>query len=187
MISLLLPSILAGSIVQSSASPLPPRGLQSTCLAKVQFIKLQSTKFQEIGIFKSLPSMPRAVMWPLAETLPNPSLTNPTRPLSPLTVMPIPIHSRPLVRAKRGGRTDGVGIPTFDWSIAESLQSMGLPVITAGGLTPENVPDAVMTVRPWRIDVAGGVEAKPGRKDLEKVSKFVGGARKAAVEANKGF
>ncbi|KAL3800627.1 hypothetical protein HJC23_006089 [Cyclotella cryptica] len=85
--------------------------------------------------------------------------------------------------AKEGG---GTGV-TFDWSIAESLQSMGLPVIIAGGLTPENVPDAVTTVRPWGIDVAGGVEAEPGRKDLEKVSKFVGGARKAAVEANKGF
>ena len=85
--------------------------------------------------------------------------------------------------AKEGG---GTGV-TFDWSIAESLQSMGLPVIIAGGLTPENVGDAVTTVRPWGIDVAGGVEASPGKKDLEKVDKFVNGARRAAVEANKGI
>lgn len=85
--------------------------------------------------------------------------------------------------AKEGG---GTGV-TFDWSIAEAVQSMGLPVIIAGGLTPENVAEAVTGVRPWGIDVAGGVEAEPGRKDLEKLTKFVGGARQAAVEANKGF
>jgi phosphoribosylanthranilate isomerase len=85
--------------------------------------------------------------------------------------------------AKEGG---GTGV-TFDWSIAECLQSMGLPVIIAGGLTPENVEEAVSTVRPWGIDVAGGVEASPGKKDLDKVDKFVSGARRAAVEANKGI
>ena len=85
--------------------------------------------------------------------------------------------------AKEGG---GTGV-TFDWSIAESLQSMGLPVIIAGGLTPDNVGQAVTSIRPWGIDVAGGVEAGPGKKDLDKVEKFVCGARQAAVEASKGI
>ena len=85
--------------------------------------------------------------------------------------------------AKEGG---GTGV-IFDWAIAKSLQSMGLPVIIAGGLTPDNVDDAVSSVRPWGIDVAGGVEASAGKKDLEKVVKFVSSARIAAVEANKGF
>eukprot|EP00579_Thalassiosira_antarctica_P005664 CAMPEP_0201880294 /NCGR_PEP_ID=MMETSP0902-20130614/10918_1 /ASSEMBLY_ACC=CAM_ASM_000551 /TAXON_ID=420261 /ORGANISM="Thalassiosira antarctica, Strain CCMP982" /LENGTH=629 /DNA_ID=CAMNT_0048408279 /DNA_START=89 /DNA_END=1978 /DNA_ORIENTATION=- len=85
---------------------------------------------------------------------------------------------------KQGGGGTG---KTFDWSIAESLQNMGLPVIIAGGLTPENIGEAVGNVRPWGVDVAGGVEASPGVKDHDKVQKFVGGAKKAAVEASKGF
>ena len=85
--------------------------------------------------------------------------------------------------AKEGG---GTGV-TFDWSIAESLQSLGLPVIIAGGLNPDNIGDAVTEVMPWGIDVAGGVEAGPGKKDLDKVEKFVSRARNAAVEASKGF
>ena len=85
--------------------------------------------------------------------------------------------------AKHAG---GTGV-TFDWGIAEAVQNMGLPVIIAGGLTPDNIGDAVSNVRPWGVDVAGGVEASPGLKDQEKVQKFVGGAIKAAVEASKGF
>ena len=85
---------------------------------------------------------------------------------------------------KHGGGGTG---KTFDWTIAESIQNMGLPVIIAGGLTPMNVGEAVSNVRPWGVDVAGGVEASPGVKDHEKVEMFVGGAKKAAAEASKGF
>jgi len=75
----------------------------------------------------------------------------------------------------------------FDWTIAESIQNMGLPVMIAGGLTPENVGEAVGGVRPWGVDVAGGVEVRPGVKDHDKVRRFVSGARTAAAEADKGF
>jgi len=85
---------------------------------------------------------------------------------------------------KHGGGGTG---KTFDWTIAESIQNMGLPVIIAGGLTPENIGEAVGNVRPWGVDVAGGVEAGPGVKDHDKVRNFVGGAKKAAAEASKGF
>ena len=85
---------------------------------------------------------------------------------------------------KHGGGGTG---KTFDWTIAESIQSMGLPVIIAGGLTPMNIGEAVGNVRPWGVDVAGGVEASPGVKDHDKVKMFVGGAKKAALEASKGF
>jgi len=105
--------------------------------------------------------------------------------LSKVTSDPIAILLDTSIKGdKHGGGGTG---KTFDWTIAESIQNMGLPVIIAGGLTPDNISEAVGSVRPWGIDVAGGVEAGPGVKDVEKLQKFIGGAKKAAVEANKGF
>lgn len=70
----------------------------------------------------------------------------------------------------------------FDWKLAEGLPQ-NRRVILAGGLTPENVAMGIETVRPWGVDVASGVEASPGVKDLRKVQRFIRNARAADNEA----
>jgi len=67
----------------------------------------------------------------------------------------------------------------FDWSLAEGAP-LNRRVILAGGLTPENVAEAIGAVRPWGVDVSTGVESSPGHKDARKVREFVMNARRAA-------
>ncbi|MGQ0645619.1 MAG: phosphoribosylanthranilate isomerase [Elusimicrobiota bacterium] len=65
----------------------------------------------------------------------------------------------------------------FPWELAADLKAHGLPVFAAGGLTPENVSLAVETIRPFGVDVAGGVEKSPKRKDYDKMKSFIEAAR----------
>lgn len=68
----------------------------------------------------------------------------------------------------------------FDWSLAAmAVETRVDPVILAGGLTPDNVAEAVRRVRPYAVDVSSGVEASPGIKDPAKVAEFVAAARGA--------
>jgi phosphoribosylanthranilate isomerase len=66
---------------------------------------------------------------------------------------------------------------TCDWRLARAAAESA-PVILAGGLTPDNVAEAIAAVRPYGVDVASGVEASPGIKDPEKVRRFIENARK---------
>lgn len=75
------------------------------------------------------------------------------------------------------GEPGGTGVP-FDWAWVESAKAFGKPVFLAGGLTPENVKDAVKRAAPFAVDVASGVEKSAKRKDPEKMRAFIANAKK---------
>ncbi len=78
-------------------------------------------------------------------------------------------------------RPGGTGEP-FDWRGAtDSVRAVSevIPIVVAGGLTAKNVSEAISILKPWGVDVASGVEIRPGKKDPEKVRAFVKAVREA--------
>jgi phosphoribosylanthranilate isomerase len=71
---------------------------------------------------------------------------------------------------------------TFSWEIARAHRGP-TPVILSGGLTPDNVAEAIATVKPFAVDVASGVESSPGRKDPGKLEAFAAAVRESAAVA----
>jgi phosphoribosylanthranilate isomerase len=65
----------------------------------------------------------------------------------------------------------------FNWDLAVEARKFGKPIFLAGGLTPENVADAVKKVNPFAVDVSSGVESAPGKKDAAKVRAFIAAVR----------
>jgi len=76
------------------------------------------------------------------------------------------------------GKLGGTG-ETFNWDLALEARGWGRPIFLAGGLTPENVAEAVQRAQPYGVDVSSGVEAAPGRKDHAKVRAFIKAAKPA--------
>jgi phosphoribosylanthranilate isomerase len=74
-------------------------------------------------------------------------------------------------------RRGGTGL-TIDWSRAAAV-ARNRRIVMAGGLTPENVADAIKAVRPYGVDVSSGVEDSPGVKNVDKVERFLASARSA--------
>jgi phosphoribosylanthranilate isomerase len=74
----------------------------------------------------------------------------------------------------------GVG-SRADWQQVATLHAYGR-IILAGGLTPDNVQEAIRVVRPYAVDVGSGVEAAPGKKDWQKVRAFISRAKHALAD-----
>ena len=74
----------------------------------------------------------------------------------------------------------------FNWELAvEAKRRFDIPMILAGGLTPENVGEAVKRVRPYAVDISSGVEAEPGRKDHAKLKAYIRAVRNADAESSR--
>ena len=82
-----------------------------------------------------------------------------------------------LLDASVKGTYGGTGVRA-DWNGAAAL-ARHFPLLLAGGLTPENVAEAVELVKPWGVDVASGVESSPGSKDEAKMKSFIAAVRYA--------
>jgi len=91
------------------------------------------------------------------------------------------VTDRVLIDSRVGATmTGGTGV-AFDWAAAREMFASApreLQLIVAGGLKPESVAEAISQLGPWGVDVCSGVEASPGRKDPDKLARFIENARK---------
>jgi len=104
------------------------------------------------------------------------SLIQPFRAIQPSAVEKV---FALLIDSEVNGSSGGTG-STFDWESTRGViefLSLSVPVIVAGGLNPLNAADAIKTFQPFGLDVSSGVEARPGKKDPEKVRAFVRAVR----------
>jgi phosphoribosylanthranilate isomerase len=110
----------------------------------------------------------------------------------PMTIKAFPAGDPRMARAREYGAdvvmvdspSPGSG-KVFDWDLVGDVPH-GVRLLLAGGLTPENVAEAIGRVRPWGVDVATGVEAAPGRKDPRRLRAFIAAARAADPPAYEG-
>jgi phosphoribosylanthranilate isomerase len=120
-------------------------------------------------------------------TVSNPLPHTPTNPMtdSPAALLAAQIEriarmgftDRVLIDSRVGAAKGGTGVP-FDWSAARTLfASASLHLVVAGGLTAQNVAQAIAQLKPWGVDVSSGIEASPGRKDPALLARFLQNAR----------
>jgi phosphoribosylanthranilate isomerase len=88
------------------------------------------------------------------------------------------IADRVLIDSKVGAAAGGTGV-AYEWARARAVFAApaGVRLIVAGGLKPENVAEAIRQLAPWGVDISSGVEASPGRKDPERLARFIANAR----------
>jgi len=103
---------------------------------------------------------------------------------NPLAPAPNPVQRFDALFLDSGSarKPGGTGTP-FDWNravpIARAVRQTPFKLVVAGGLTSENVADAMRLLRPWGVDVTSGVEARPGKKDPDKIRAFIQAVREA--------
>jgi phosphoribosylanthranilate isomerase len=85
-----------------------------------------------------------------------------------------------LLDAHEPGRFGGTG-ETFDWELVRRRRT-DIPLVLSGGLTPENIADAIRATRPYAVDTASGTEVRPGVKDPEKIRAFAAAVASTATE-----
>jgi phosphoribosylanthranilate isomerase len=93
--------------------------------------------------------------------------------------MALPKNGAVMVDSGNAEQRGGSGKP-FDWHQARvwvSLMGQHYPIVIAGGLNSDNVSNAIGILKPWGVDVVSGVEARPGKKDSDKVRAFVKAVR----------
>ncbi|MHB9037988.1 MAG: phosphoribosylanthranilate isomerase [Armatimonadota bacterium] len=83
-----------------------------------------------------------------------------------------------LLDTYKKGQSGGTG-ETFDWDLAVRAKSLGKPIFLSGGLTAQNIIDAVKTVRPYAVDISSGVEISPGKKDHKLIKELIDNVRAA--------
>jgi phosphoribosylanthranilate isomerase len=118
----------------------------------------------------------------------HPGSTRDVRSQVPFVIKAFVAGSRELDQANEHG-ADAIMLDSaepgsgqvFDWRMADGVPN-DAKVLIAGGLTPDNVADAVRRLRPWGVDVSSGVEREPGRKDPVKVKDFIEAARGAVPD-----
>ncbi len=93
----------------------------------------------------------------------------------PVDLSHVPADQMPFLDAKVAGRPGGTG-RTWDWELAEGIAR---DYVLAGGLGPGTVAEAIRRLSPWGVDASSRLEAAPGRKDPDKVRRFVEEAKHA--------
>ena len=139
--------------------------------------------------FKGSVRIIQTLHWPVGQPSPH-APTNPATD-SPAALLAVQIEriarlrltDRILIDSKVGAAMGGTGI-AFDWTAARTLfasATTGVNLIVAGGLTPQNVAQAIDRLKPWGVDVSSGIESSPGRKDPALLARFIQNARAAAA------
>lgn len=95
-----------------------------------------------------------------------------------LSVIPSYSTEALLLDSYVAGKQGGTG-EKFNWDLAIEAKKFGKPIFLAGGLTPENVAEAVRKVESFGVDVSSGVELSPGKKDHNKIRNFISAVRGA--------
>lgn len=159
-----LPDSVSSVMVTSVVEPERLIELARTTAAKTLQLYGDATPETILAVKKALPSVH---VWKVLNVADENSITDAKKYEQSADAIALDTFN------KETGVRGGTG-KTHDWNISRKIvESISIPIVLAGGLTPDNVAEAIKTVRPYAVDVNSGVSNTDGTKDLEKVRKFV--------------